>query len=98
VTKKERWLLVCGACVALGALALDAAAQNAPEPLWAYAYSTPPKPGDKATPQAAPTRNLRHWAPRRIKSGWDQVAFLRLYTSFKSHIQKHPDRRSRRFR
>ena len=56
---QERLLLVCGARVALGALAIDAAAQEAPEPLWAYAYSTPPKPDDKATPQAAPTRNLR---------------------------------------
>jgi cytochrome c553 len=27
--------------------------------LWAWAYSTPPKPGDKAVPQAAPTRDLR---------------------------------------
>ena len=56
---QERLLLVCGACVALGAFMLDAAAQDAPEPLWAWAYSTPPKPGDKPTPQAAPTRNLR---------------------------------------
>ena len=47
VITQERLLLVCGACAALGALAIDAAAQEAPEPLWAYAYSTPPKPDDK---------------------------------------------------
>ena len=28
-------------------------------PLWAYGVVEPPKPGDKATPQAPPTRNLR---------------------------------------
>lgn len=56
---KRRVLLACGAYVALGALATEAAAQAEPEPLWAYAYSTPPKPGDTATPQAPPTRNLR---------------------------------------
>ena len=34
-------------------------AQIEPEPLWAYAWSTQPKPGDKAVPQATPNRNLR---------------------------------------
>jgi cytochrome c553 len=29
------------------------------EPLWAYGFDTPPKPGDKAAPQAPPSRNLR---------------------------------------
>lgn len=29
------------------------------QPLWAYGFLDPPKPGDKATPQAPPTRNLR---------------------------------------
>jgi len=29
------------------------------EPLWAYGFETPAKPGDTATPQAPPTRNLR---------------------------------------
>jgi cytochrome c553 len=29
------------------------------EPLWAYGYTEPPKPGETATPQAPPTRNLR---------------------------------------
>ena len=28
-------------------------------PLWAYGVTEPPKPGDKANPQAPPTRNLR---------------------------------------
>ena len=52
---------LCGisACVALGASFARAQAPVEPEPLWAYAYSTPPKPGDKAVPQAAPTRDLR---------------------------------------
>jgi cytochrome c553 len=59
VIQQQRVLLVCGACVALGVFAPQAAAQDEPEPLWAYAYSTPPKPDDKAVPQAAPTRNLR---------------------------------------
>jgi hypothetical protein len=55
VIKQERLLLVFGACLALGAVAIDAMAQDEPEPLWAYAFSTPPKPDDKAIPQAAPT-------------------------------------------
>src|SRR5256885_14106899 len=29
------------------------------EPLWAYGFETPPKPGDTAAPQNPPTRNLR---------------------------------------
>jgi cytochrome c553 len=29
------------------------------EPLWAYGFIEPPKPGEKAQPQAPPTRNLR---------------------------------------
>ena len=29
------------------------------EPLWAYGFLEPPKPGDKAQPQAPPNRNLR---------------------------------------
>jgi cytochrome c553 len=29
------------------------------EPLWAYGFSSPAKPGEKAKPQAAPTRQLR---------------------------------------
>jgi cytochrome c553 len=37
--------------------ATPAAAQ--PEPLWAYGYATPPAPGDKAIPQAPPSRALR---------------------------------------
>ena len=45
------------ACVAMGASSLQA--QIEPEPLWAYAWSTQPKPGDKAAPQAPPTRALR---------------------------------------
>jgi cytochrome c553 len=29
------------------------------EPLWAYGFDVPPKPGEKAQPQAPPSRNLR---------------------------------------
>ncbi len=29
------------------------------EPLWAYGFEAPPKPGDTAAPQVPPTRNLR---------------------------------------
>ena len=53
-------LILC--VVGAGHVALTASsirAQVEPEPLWAYAWSTQPKPGDKAIPQAPPTRNLR---------------------------------------
>ena len=35
------------------------AAPRVPEPLWAYGFETPPKPGDAAVPQALPSRALR---------------------------------------
>lgn len=38
-------------------------AAPAPEPLWAYGYDTAPKPGDKAVPQAPPSRELRKNEP-----------------------------------
>lgn len=56
---------VCAACVAVaGAFAAAPAwaqgdGQDEPEPLWAYAFSTPPEPGDKAALQNAPARGLR---------------------------------------
>jgi cytochrome c553 len=34
-------------------------AQDAQAPLWAYGFATPAKPGEKAGPQAPPTRDLR---------------------------------------
>ena len=49
--------IVGAACVAVAASSIQAQVQ--PLPLWAYAYSTQPNPGDKATPQAPPNRNLR---------------------------------------
>ena len=49
--------LVGTACVAAGASSIQA--QVEPEPLWAYAWSTQPKPGDKPAAQAPPTRDLR---------------------------------------
>lgn len=51
--------------LAAAALALVLEAQGQPpidfsrEPLWAYGYTEPPKPGETAAPQAPPTRNLR---------------------------------------
>jgi cytochrome c553 len=39
--------------------AVSIRAQVEPLPLWAWARSTQPQPGDKAVPQAAPNRNLR---------------------------------------
>lgn len=48
--------LVAGV-VGLGAISLSAAGE--PEPLWAYGFLTPPAPGDKAAPQAPPSRALR---------------------------------------
>jgi cytochrome c553 len=59
VKQSMRLVQLCGVCVVLGAASIAALAQDQPEPLWAYAYSAPPKPGDKPSPQGAPTRNLR---------------------------------------
>lgn len=50
------WFVVA-LCAALGVSFVQA--QDEPAPLWAYAFAAPPKPGDKAAPQAPPTRNLR---------------------------------------
>ena len=50
-------LCIVGAAYLVVATSLQA--QIEPEPLWAYAWSTQPRPGDKATPQATPNRNLR---------------------------------------
>lgn len=50
------------ATLSLGSFALGAnlpAAVPQPEPLWAYGFPTPPAPGDKAAPQALPSRKLR---------------------------------------
>jgi len=47
------------ACVAMGAFFVIAQAQDEPEPLWAYAWSTQPQPGDRAVPQPPPSRDLR---------------------------------------
>jgi len=66
-------LCVVGAAyVAVTASSIQA--QVEPEPLWAYAWSTQPKPGDKPVPQASPTRNLRpnedpeeQTKPRRVE-------------------------------
>ena len=49
--------IVGAAFVAAAAVSLQAQAD--PGVLWAYARSSPSKPGDKAAPQAAPNRNLR---------------------------------------
>lgn len=49
-------------CLALVANAGSGAAPVS-EPLWAYGYETAPKPGDKAVPQAPPSRELRKNEP-----------------------------------
>jgi cytochrome c553 len=48
----ELLCIVGAACVAAGASSVQAQAE--PEPLWAYAWHTQPKPGDRAVPQATP--------------------------------------------
>jgi cytochrome c553 len=58
--KQHVRLVLC--VIAAAYLAVATASINAqvePLPLWAWGRSTQPKPGDKAIPQAAPTRNLR---------------------------------------
>ena len=37
----------------------EAPVNFAGQPLWAYGFEEPPKPGEKASPQAPPSRNLR---------------------------------------
>jgi cytochrome c553 len=59
VNRQKRSMLFCCVGIALAASAIDALAQGEPEPLWAYAFGTPPQPGDAAIPQSPPTRNLR---------------------------------------
>jgi cytochrome c553 len=49
--------IVSAAGAVLGGPVLRAAAPG-PMPLWAYGVSTPPAPGDRAIPQALPTRAL----------------------------------------
>jgi cytochrome c553 len=50
---------ICAACVTLGGSFVQAQEQQEPEPLWAYAFSTPPQPGDAPDPQSYPSRDLR---------------------------------------
>lgn len=51
---------VTTASAELGNVTVDVANINfATEPLWAYGFDKPPAPGEKASPQAPPTRNLR---------------------------------------
>jgi len=74
VKQRVRVVLLCGVCVAVGASFVEAQVRDEPEPLWAYAWSTQPEPGDQARPQAAPTRDLRPGSepeeqtrPRRVE-------------------------------
>jgi cytochrome c553 len=46
--------VVVAACVVFGASFVQAQAPAEEWPLWAYGWLTPPQPGDKAAPQAAP--------------------------------------------
>ncbi len=54
---RVRWLAAFS--LTFGLIAARAAAAGEPEPLWAYGFLTPPAPGDKAAPQASPSRDLR---------------------------------------
>lgn len=56
--QRVRVVLLCGVGVVAGASFAQAQAQVEPEPLWAYAWSTPPQPGDKHVPQRPPVREL----------------------------------------
>ena len=49
--------VVCAVCVTLGAPLVQA--QDEPEPLWAYGWSTQPQPGDTPRAQIPPSRDLR---------------------------------------
>jgi cytochrome c553 len=53
----QLFCVVGALCAAVGVSYIHA--QDEQEPLWAYAFAAPPKPGEKAAPQAPPTRNLR---------------------------------------
>src|SRR5687767_3834834 len=58
--KQHVRLVLCLVVAAYAAVtASSIQAQIEPEPLWAYAWSTQPRPGDKAIPQPTPTRALR---------------------------------------
>jgi cytochrome c553 len=58
--KQHVGLALCVVGAAYAAVAASSIqAQVEPEPLWAYAWSTPPQPGDKPAPANTPTRNLR---------------------------------------
>jgi cytochrome c553 len=58
-------------------------AAEMPMPLWAYGVVTPPKAGDQATPQGAPSRNLRpnqpaeeQTRPRRVEGSKAQFSLV----------------------
>ena len=59
--RRSRRLSVAVLLVALGSGwgETPGRAAGEPEPLWAYGFSTPPAPGDKAVPQSPPSRALR---------------------------------------
>ena len=54
-----RVALLSGLCVAMGMSFVQAQDEVEPEPLWAYAWSTPPQPGDQPRAQIPPSRDLR---------------------------------------
>ena len=51
--------LLCGVGVVLGMSSVQAQDTFEAEPLWAYAWSTPPQPGDQPRAQIPPSRDLR---------------------------------------
>jgi len=64
---------VCATAVAFAIFVIAVQAQEPiePEPLWAYAWSTPPQPGDKPIPQIPPSRDVRPGEdPAEIMQPW----------------------------
>ena len=57
--KQIRVVILSGLCAAVGVSFVQAQDVVEPEPLWAWAFSTQPQPGDQAIAQAPPSRGLR---------------------------------------
>ncbi len=57
--KQIRVAILSGLCAAVGVSFVQAQDEIEPEPLWAWAFSTPPQPGDQPRAQVPPSRGLR---------------------------------------
>ena len=56
--QNARVALLLGVYAVVGASFVQAQGQDDPEPLWAYAWDTPPEPGDTYIPQLPPVREV----------------------------------------